>query len=128
MFRTRAREMTLADVEGDERLFNTIQTSLRLAADYLVLRFKYLKVVPWSFAQADSPEGAAEFIRVATSKPLGEQDELTRELYVDYRLDLEERARGGPCSERLTEAVAEICNSPLYESAGEVITEAPTML
>ena len=119
MFRTRTREMTLADVEGDERLFNTIQTSLRLAADYLVLRFKYLKVVPWSFAQADSPEGAAEFIRGATSKPLGEQDELTAYLYVEYRLDLEERARGGPCSERLAEAVAEICNSPLDESAGE---------
>ena len=118
-FRKRAADLALEECECDERLFNIMQTTLRLAADIVELRFHYLQVVPWSFVQADTPEGAREFLRGATSKPLAQQDELTVHLYVTFRSDLEALASGGECSARLREAISEMCEVPVDESAGE---------
>lgn len=118
-FRTRAREFSVADCAGNAALYEEIATALRRVAEVLNLRFKYLHIVPWSFIHADSPEGAKEFLRGATSKPLGEQDDLTRYLYEKYRADLEERAGGGDLSSALAWEVAVMEDTPLDESAGE---------
>ena len=75
--RKAAQELKPADCEGDTGLCDVVQTQLRLIAESLTLRFHYLSVVPWSFCKADTPAGAAEFLRGATSRPLAEQDPLT---------------------------------------------------
>ena len=117
--RQAALNLTVEDCEGDETLFANIATALRQAAGLLELRFKYLKIAPWCFSNADTPEGAARFLSSATSRPLGEQDVLTQYLYYTHCEDLKVVAAGGVCSEALSDEIATINEIPLDESAGE---------
>ena len=114
-----AQNLTVADCEGDELLCGVIATSMRQTAELLELRFKYLKVVPWNFCHADTPEGAAQFLVGATSRPLAQQDQLTQYLYYTCRSALEQRAVGGECDPLLAEEVSKVNETPLDESAGE---------
>ena len=107
------------DCEGDPALFASIATSLRQTASLLDLRFKYLKVVPWNFAHADSRDGAALFLAGATSRPLAQQDALTQYLYSTHRDALEVVVAGGICPPLLLEEVSVVNETPLDESAGE---------
>ena len=50
--------LTEEHVEGDHELFMQLHGDLTQCAALLELRFKYLKQVPWSFADADNEEGA----------------------------------------------------------------------
>ena len=72
--------MTVDEMEGDATLFAEIKTALLSAAEILVLRFKYLNVVPWNFVRADEPEGAQLFLQGVLSRPLDKQDDLTQYL------------------------------------------------
>ena len=45
-FRRRARTITVAECEDDAAMHQCVVSILRLAANVLVLRHKYLKVVP----------------------------------------------------------------------------------
>ena len=118
-FRTRARTLSVDQCEGDAALHSSIQTKLRLAAETLILRFKYLKTVPWCFVRADSVEGAAEFLRGATSRPSEEQDPLTNYLLEKHRASLVARANGEECTPGLKDDVSRMDEVPLDESAGE---------
>ena len=93
--RERARTLTPADTGGNAALCAKVQGWLKLAAELLLLRKNYLKQPPWNFVNADSPEGAAEFLRTATAAPMEEQDSLTQFLYEKHRAALEEVAGGG---------------------------------
>lgn len=117
--RNQSRSMTVDEMEGDATLFAEIKTALLSAAEILVLRFKYLNVVPWNFARADEPEGAQHFLQGVLSRPLDKQDDLTQYLYGVHRRALEERAAGGPCDPSLAEEVSVMNATPLDESAGE---------
>ena len=117
--RAAAQKLTPEDCEGDTTLVANIATAMRQAASLLELRFKYLKIAPWCFSNADSMEGAACFLSSATSRPLGEQDVLTQYLYSTHCEDLKAVAAGGVCSEALSEEVKTINETPMDESAGE---------
>ena len=117
--RQTARDLTVGDCESDAVLFGDIATALRQAASLLELRFGYLNVAPWCFANADSKEGATRFLASATSRPFAQQDPLTQYLYHTYCEDLKELAASGTCSRRLLEEVDVYCQTPLDESAGE---------
>ena len=122
--RQAARDLTPAECEGDAALCNDVQTKLRLVSELLILRFSYLKVVPWSFCKADEPEGAAEFIRGATSRPSEQQDPLTNYLHEKHRkalMDLAQSIGGEPVipDPALVKEVLEVKETPLDESAGE---------
>ena len=117
--RADARALTVADCEGDEALCDVIGTSLRQTASLLELRWKHLGCVPWVFSQADERDGAAEFLAGATSRPLEQQDALTKYLYYTFRDALQELAAGGPCDPLLSEEVSVVCQTPLDESCGE---------
>ena len=118
-FRKAAEDLTLEDCEGDEQLFHTISTSLRQAAALLELRFKYLKVAPWCFVNAESQDGAQRFLASATSRRFEEQDVLTQFLLRTYDDDLKVVAAGGDCSPKLRKEVQKMKETPLDESAGE---------
>ena len=118
-FRQGAKDLTLDDCEGDGVLFRIIWTSLQQAASLLELRFKYLKVAPWCFCNADSVSGATRFLASATSRPLEQQDCLTQYLYYTYEDDLKEVVASGECSLNLQDEVGVVNETPLDESAGE---------
>ena len=92
--RERARQLTPADTENNAALCAKIQGWLRLAAELLLLRKKYLRSPPWNFVHADSPEGAAEFLRTVAAPPMEEHDDLTRFLYEKHREALKLCAAG----------------------------------
>lgn len=117
--RERARTLAVSDTEGDPALYHQIVTALRTSGELLFLRFKYLNVVPWSFANADTPDGAGHFLLGARQKPLSDQDELTRYLYEKHRAALDCLAAGGACAPALDYEVSVMNETPLDESAGE---------
>ena len=96
-----------------------IQTTLRAVADELSLRGRYLKLVPWSFVRADTPEGARSFLEGARSRPFAEQDLLTQYLLRKHEVALDSVADGNPCPADLAEEVKVYADTPLDESAGE---------
>ena len=118
-FRDLAANLTVEDCEGDASLFTDLVAALRGAAALLEIRFKYLNVVPWSFSNADTPEGAMSFLEGATSLPLDQQDPLTQFLYYTYRDDLDAVAAGGDCPPSMQAEVDTVNDTPLDESAGE---------
>ena len=118
-FRKRASQILPTDTDDDRELCSQVQSVLRVVAEYLDLRFKYLKSVPWSFVRADTQEGAANFLEGAKSRPLSEHDELTCYLFEMYRQDLEDLALTGECSTSLADEVEVFNAVPLDESAGE---------
>ena len=122
--REAARELTATDCEGDAALCNDIATKLRLIAELLILRFQYLKTVPWSFCIADQPPGAVAFLEGACSRPSDQQDPLTRYLHEKHRkalMDLAESINGEPITPdpALVKEVQEMKMTPLDEGAGE---------
>ena len=118
-FRSRAQILTVDMCEGDATLHNSIQTKLRLVAELLGMRTKYIKTAPWCFVKADTVEGAAAFIRSATSRPSDEQDPLTNYLHETHRADLLARADGAACTEPLSKEVSKFDEVPLDETPGE---------
>lgn len=120
-FRSRCRSggLTISDCENDAKLLNDIQSTQRAGAEALKLRFQYLDIVPWSFCKADTREGAANFLRGATSRPSSEQDPLTNYLHDTHRDALLLCADTGEARQSLVEEVAALNESPLDESAGE---------
>lgn len=117
--RERALTLTLEDCEEDGPLFADVVAALRVAAALLDMRFKYLKVVPWNFSNADTPAGAASFLAGATALPFEQQDALTQFLYSTHRDALEALAAGGACASSLSDEVSVVNDTPLDESAGE---------
>ena len=122
-FRKRADQLTVADTEGDAELYSEVQSILWLVGEWLVLRYSYLKIVPWSFSNADTPAGAAAFLAGVRSRPLAEHDPLTQYLFETHRVDLDElAAQAGDdwvCSAALSGEVDIVNETPLDESAGE---------
>ena len=117
--RERAQNLTPPDTENNPALCARVQSWLLLAAELLLLRMKYLRQPPWNFVRADSPEGASEFLRTATSSPMAEQDALTQFLYEKHRDALERCAHGDEPSPSLKAEVSIMEETPLDESAGE---------
>ena len=119
-FRDRARTLTVAECEGDADLHQIVVTVLRLVANLEDYRHNYLKVVPWSFSQADSQSGAAAFIDGVDSRSRDEHDPLTITLYDENREALHHlRDTGEVPVLPLVEAVSEVNDTPLDEGAGE---------
>ena len=67
---------------------------VRVCAELLVFRHNYLRIAPWNFCNADTRNGARAFLESATSRPLAEQDDLTRYFLEKYRAALERLAHG----------------------------------
>ena len=118
-FRERAGKLKPADCDGDASLCAEIVSSLWFAADLYEQNHAYLKIAPWSFAKADTPEGAMAFLVTATSKPLKMQDDLTKHFLTEHRADLQARAAGAECSASLSREVTKYNDTPLDESPGE---------
>ena len=92
---------------------------MRLAAELLRLRFRFLRSPPWNFVRADSREGAEEFIRTVMAHPMHEHDPLTRYLYDTRKGALERCAAGAEASPSLQTEVSTMQLTNLDESAGE---------
>ena len=118
-FRRRARNLIVADCEGDRELHQDMTSILRLVANILEYRHKYLKIVPWSFSQADTASGAAAFVDDVTSHASEKHDPLTLFLYDSNREALELLRDTGECLPELVEAVEEVNDTPMDEGAGE---------
>ena len=117
--RERARQLTPADTENNAALCAKIQGWLRLAAELLLLRKKYLRSPPWNFVHADSPEGAAEFLRTVRLSTMEEHDTLTRDLYEKHEEALDRLADGQEASPSLLYDVSVMEETPADEAAGE---------
>ena len=118
-FLTRARELTIAECEGDVALYESVRSICLLVAGVLEYRFKYLMVVPWTFVHADTPSGARAFIEEVESLPSTQHDALTVLLYETHKDDLHVVRDGGEVSQALADAVSEYNDSPVDESPGE---------
>ena len=118
-FKQKAVDLTPAMCEGSNYMCGILQSLLRTAADLLFQRWKYLNVVPWAFATADTVEGAAHCMRQVRAKPLAEHDPATRDIVGRLEADLLARAAGGPCSDALKAEVKRIRHTPFDESCGE---------
>ena len=116
--RERARTLTPAETEYNADLCAKIQGWLRLAAELLLLRKKYLRSPPWNFVHADSPQGAAEFLRTVEASPMEEHDDLTKFLYEKHRVALRLRAAGDEAAPSLRAEVSAMEETPLDEGAG----------
>ena len=114
-----ARDLRNEHCEESRVLREQICTSLLLAASELEMRFRYLDRAPWSFVQADTPEGAAKFLDQFRRVPVGEHDPLTQRLVSEFRNDLVDLRNGSECSERLAHQIRILRLAPLDESAGD---------
>ena len=70
-FRTAADELTMERCGGSNSLFRIGKSMLILSAESLNARFKYLDVVPWLFARADTRDGARRCIEMVRQRPGG---------------------------------------------------------
>ena len=119
-FHQKARTLTVAECEGGAELHAAVVAVMRIVANVLEYRHRYLKIVPWSFSNADSQVGAQAFLAGVRSRPSNQHDPLTVYLYDLHKEDLERMSEG--CDDELpelVEAVDQFNDSPLDESAGE---------
>ena len=115
----RIKNLTVADVAGDRALFGAMQSLMRVGMQQQRLRHKYFGIAPWSFVNADTPEGAQVFLADVQSKPVDRQDELSCHLESEYRADLEDLRDNGVLSQKLSDGIREYEQTPLDEGAGE---------
>ena len=117
--RDKANALTLADCEGDLEVYRDTRDMLLKVMGSLRMRFKYLSVAPWSFANADIEEGSALCVEQVQSRPLCDHDYLTRDIWNRLQQDLIQRSTGGPLTPALAQEVLEINDSGVDEHAGE---------
>lgn len=128
-----ATNLTLEDCEGDPAIQSQVVSGLRASAGDLDERTRYTRSVPWSFASADTPDGAANCLAQWESIPPCEHDSLTVDTMAAFEDDIKAVASGQDCSRRWSDEVQSFCTAPLDESAGEgyhrsthhVVTRAP---
>jgi len=108
-----------AGTEHSQSTQTIIQGMIRLAMSALKYRFQYLGLVPWCIAQADTVEGAAEFLRQVALRPLEDHDLATRDIMSRLEGDLRVRAEGGELSAALAAEVKAANTTNLDESVGE---------
>ena len=118
-FKERAKTLKPVDCEESQSLCTLLKGMCRKAADLLNKRYKYLGIVPWRLATADSVEGASACCEQIDAQAFDDHDPVTQDFIVRVGDDLRIRAAGGPCSERLAREVRALANTPLDESCGE---------
>ena len=118
-FKQWAKDVTLEACEGSHEFWQLIQAMCKTCASELRLNFKHLGLVPWAFVQAESIEGAKECVRQVRAQPLENHDSVTRDFLRRVGNDLDARAEGGPLTDALAAAVAEIDDAMLDEGPGE---------
>ena len=114
-----ANTLTDADAENDRRTFVALRNAAQKARSLLELRTKYFLKIPWRFATADTPEGAAECIAQLQRTDPARLDPLSKRWKDTLLPDLQIVADGGPVSEKLLAEILKLLDCPLDESAGE---------
>ena len=116
--RDMARSLTLAVCERQD-LMMEVRRMLVTAADLLLVKFKYLSQVPWSFACADNAEVCAQIVEEINSKPINLHEPLTQHIAANYSGDIIAVRDGGEPSDALRHEISCLRNTPLDESLGE---------
>lgn len=118
-FRLSASRLSAEDCENDGNLHTGITSSLRLAAEELLTRTKYIRSIPWAFVWADTVDGAKKCIEQFDALPASSHDSTSVEIMAELGSDIRARAAGHSASEALQEECLALANSSLDESAGE---------
>ena len=111
--------LTPARVGGCRQTYNVIVNLLRQAKGLLQTRLRYLTLLPWRFATADTVTGAQACLEQVRSTDLEAHDSLTQRIVREYMVELELVANGCPCPKRLWDLVLQIRTACLDESLGE---------
>ena len=114
-----ATKIAPSDCEDDQELCNEVRDMLNKYASLLELRTKYFAVIPWRFATATEPEGAAACLQQLLVTPEARLDPVSKKFALTLKHDLEVVAAGGPASPALLAEVKTLLDTPLDESAGE---------
>ena len=115
-----ANVLTNNETEGHDKTCELIRTLLLSAAGILRTRFKYLGVIPWAFARADTQQGAIDVLdQYAKVVDPSKHDDFTTYFMLNCMDDLKTLATTGVCSARLAAEVKAINWLMLDEGAGE---------
>ena len=114
------RNLSAADTEGDDDIFQCIVAMLGKMITTIDQFFGYLSNLPWAFATADTVAGAARCVDLFRAKPMDHHDPLTVRIWQRLGGDIEARANGGAMTPDLEEEL-EVWKKhmPLEESLGE---------
>ena len=107
-----------------------VRNMLLKGASVIPNRFKYLRLVPWAYSNADTKEGALEVIAQMTGRPLEQHDILSRDLWRRLENDIRNVGAGQEPSVALAKEVALLNLVSLDECAGEgdLITSMPVSI
>ena len=118
--RAEIRALKPEQTEDDGALCTTIRQMLQKQVALLRLRCKYLWVVPWRLATADTPTGACECVEQLERTPRDQLDPLCRRVYDTLLGQLRAVAAGTPCPFELWDLVRKIRKTPLDERWGRL--------
>ena len=118
-FLQRANQLTEEECLNDKQLWESTVAMLRSCATMIMLKFRFLFILPARFCVADSVEGAQECLELLRQFPIEKHEPLTRDIMDQFGADIALRADGGPASEGLKLMCARFNNGSLDESCGE---------
>ena len=97
----KARLLTEEEVEGNKELWTAMKRMAAYAVSTLKLKFAFLNMLPWIFANAVDQTVAIEILRQWRAYPREQHDGVTICLMDAFVTDVEGVARGEHASERL---------------------------
>jgi len=129
----RCNTITPADVEDNALAHITLQNQLKGKVSGLRMRCKYLRLVPWLFANGDTQEGAAECMRQVRARPLEEHDPVTQSTVRQFGGAMDRVAAGEePTPEWLAEVelfnlacLDESCGEGYHRGTSQELSRAP---
>ena len=115
-FLTRSRTLTLAECEGDFRVFRAVRHMLEWCGTNIRNRNKYLGRPPWSFGRCKTRQGAADFLDMVKKYPLEQHDQVTQNLVRTFATDLEAFVAGADLGPSLEASIDVFLQAKLDES------------
>ena len=101
--KAKRRALLPATVGNNPVNAKAILDMLEKKATEMRLRFRYLSLVPWRFATADTVAGAQECWRQVMSREMTDHDALTRDFMERFGASLDKRRQGGELDEDMAE-------------------------
>ena len=117
--RTDAANLKQEQCEHNWKAWKDCRDMLYKYASLLELRTKYLALIPWRIADADSQDGAAACLEQLNATADDRLDPLSRRVKDTLRPDLQVVAEGGAPSEALMREITILRDTPLDEGSGE---------
>ena len=117
--KTLGGELTPADCEGHNDIWECVTTMLHKVYTGIIQRFKYLSLLPWILVNADTIVGAQEVMRQIRAVAWDHHDPFTRRWMTQFGGYVDQRAQGNDCAPELADAVKILQNANLEEGRGE---------